>query len=887
MLRHVILLLVFFLPAAAQTAYYPFQVDQDVLSGAPDFGSLNHPLGPEDRVFVRDGHFFRVGPDLKPSTGDDERVTFFGVNLAFGANFPEEKDAPRIAKRLRRLGVNLVRLHHMDSQPDSSAANAGSILMAAPYPTLNGVAVQRLRTFLNALAAEGVYCNLNLHVGYTFNPARDGIPALPAAASIPSQSKPLHIFYPRMIELQTDFTRRVIDGLALRNDPALAMVEIDNESSLLQQWQWAQLDQYLAGEYRDVMAAKWNGFLKNKYETTDKLREAWSGGASAGPELLSGNWRLEIHSPSQAVMSQSDGSATVQVTRAGAVVIVKQVGFSVSQNETYLAEVEMRAELPAGQSRNVYWDVKQDVSPWRTETGKNIAVTNQWQRYTMLFKPSFDMDGIGRFGLSVEAVDAPLYIRGATVRIAARRGMLEGESVEEGNVSLVGDNEFAAAARTNDYIAFLTQMDKSYLDTMLAAVRETTDEWTPVAGTQMGYGGLMNLESHASLDYQDNHFYIDHYNFPNVSWDGRDWRFRDSSSLGAGLTTFLNMAAARQGGRPYTVSEYNQPWPNTYAAEIEPTLAVFGAFQDWDSIMHFAYSHGRGWDDGVPNGFNINGDWTKFPNIGQSAWLFRSGAIRPGLEPVDIPVTADMRVRATSEKRNGNIAQFLTAALGFDPAVALVHPVRLAVDAAVELPDAAKSASAPYRADSDEFSFDKDRKLFLIHADGAAGVCGFLKRDEPVEAGALKVEPGESARGYVAMLLTPLDGRPIRESERLLLSNPGYALRSQPGSNPARPQALIKYPNTTDWWTIEPEPSYPAKPSGNLNGGIRPVWMERVEAFVTIRTSSTSITVYPLDGAGQRLDALDENRVQKVEGGFRIHVQANGDNWSPWYEIVR
>ena len=86
---------------------------------------------------------------------------------------------------------------------------------------------------------------------------------------------------------------------------------------------------------------------------------------------------------------------------------------------------------------------------------------------------------------------------------------------------------------------------------------------------------------------------------------------------------------------------------------------------------------------------------------------------------------------------------------------------------------------------------------------------------------------------------------------------------------------------------MQPEPSYPAKPSGNLNGGIRPVWMERVEAFVTIRTSSTSITVYPLDGAGQRLDALDENRVQKVEGGFRIHVQANGDNWSPWYEIVR
>jgi hypothetical protein len=36
-------------------------------------------------------------------------VRFFGVNLAFGASFPRPQDAARVAKRLRRLGVNLVR----------------------------------------------------------------------------------------------------------------------------------------------------------------------------------------------------------------------------------------------------------------------------------------------------------------------------------------------------------------------------------------------------------------------------------------------------------------------------------------------------------------------------------------------------------------------------------------------------------------------------------------------------------------------------------------------------------------------------------------------------------------------------------------------------------
>jgi len=75
------------LPAAGQDRLFPFSVDQDHLSGAPDFSFLNHALTAADRVFVKDGHFFT-------SAG---RIRFFGVNNAFSANFPEPEDAPRIA----------------------------------------------------------------------------------------------------------------------------------------------------------------------------------------------------------------------------------------------------------------------------------------------------------------------------------------------------------------------------------------------------------------------------------------------------------------------------------------------------------------------------------------------------------------------------------------------------------------------------------------------------------------------------------------------------------------------------------------------------------------------------------------------------------------------
>src|SRR5271157_3764457 len=248
-------------PALSQERMYRFSIDQDRLSGAPDFSFLNHPLGPDDRIVVRNGHFYTTG---------GQRVRLFGVNCAFGASFPEEQDARRIAKRLRRLGINLVRLHHMDSHPDRDPASASSLLTTGPYPTLNPVSVARLRVFLDALKAEGIYANLNLHVGYEFRPAVDKVPSIPGADHLPTQSKPLHIFYPRMRELQAQYARQAIAALKLKGDPVLAMIEIDNETSLIDAWQKNQIDRLVTGEYRDELERQKKEFLNGRADGVDE-----------------------------------------------------------------------------------------------------------------------------------------------------------------------------------------------------------------------------------------------------------------------------------------------------------------------------------------------------------------------------------------------------------------------------------------------------------------------------------------------------------------------------------------------------------------------------------------------------------------------------------------
>jgi hypothetical protein len=515
---------------------FPFSIDQDRLGGAPDFSHLNRPLTAADKLFVRDGRFFRVGPDLAPNTADDERVRLFGINLAFDANFPLAGDAVRVAQRLRRLGINLVRLHHMDTSPDATAANARSLLTTGPYPTLNPTSVPLLRAFLDALRNEGIYINLNLKVGYVFRPVVDGVPPIPPGESFPTQSKPLHIFQPRMVELQTQYTRGVIEALGLRDDTVLGMVEINNESSLVREWQAGNLDRNLYPEYKAELERQWNGWLRERYGSTGRVAAAWTVDEENGPELLQNGdfsqgvtpWRMEIHAPSQASLSvvedQGRAAARVEVTATGNFIFLKQVNFTLVRGAPYEAVFEARA---AGPSRNVAFDVKEDVSPWRQVVNRTVTLTEQWQRFTVGFEPTLGMDGIGRFAIQMNAAAGQVLVRNCSLRRVARRGLAEGESLEQGNVALVGEREVASAARMNDYLLFLVDVDRRYVAAMRDAAREAVSRTVPIAGTQMGYGGVLNLDSHDVLDYHDNHFYVDHYNFPNVAWDGRDWSIRN------------------------------------------------------------------------------------------------------------------------------------------------------------------------------------------------------------------------------------------------------------------------------------------------------------------------------------------------------------------------
>src|ERR1700689_2482007 len=87
---------------------------------------------------------------------------------------------------------------------------------------------------------------------------------------------------------------------------------------------------------------------------------------------------------------------------------------------------------------------------------------------------------------------------------------------------------------------------------------------------------------------------------------------------------FVELSRSAIAGKPYTVSEVNEPFPNDYAGEGIPILAAYGAMQDWDAIMWYTFEPKQdpSWKPYVGDPFDISLDPVRMPELAAGALLF-------------------------------------------------------------------------------------------------------------------------------------------------------------------------------------------------------------------------------------------------------------------------
>ena len=744
---------------------------------------------------------------------------FTGTNICFSGCFPEHDQADFVATDLARFGITLVRLHYVHHKfpPDK--------IYASPDSFIEPVQLEKFDYLFNQLKRRGIYVYMQLNIARKFGKQS----GFENANKLPWYNNGIDNIEPRMIALQRKYVSDLLThvnpytGLAYKDDPAIATLELANENSVVVNWYKAKLDN-LPSPYQELFQGLWNDWLRKKYRTTADLYRAWGCRADPlGEEMApDGNfartpasasnypaWGLQQDGVSQGrweiVSGQSPQDAGKNICR----LTIHKVGktpnmpqfyrrLQVAEGKQYNLSFRMRAS----KASQVAVRLSQDHEPWQTcGLRETLDVAESWREYSYRFNGSMT-DAKVRLVFANFTAETTVELSDLSFRPGGRTGLEESETLEARTVPLpkpTGPSRLHLPAILADMSDFLFDCEDIYFQQMYRTVKDDVQARQPAAGTQLGYGFCYPA---GRLDYCDNHSYWCHPAGPGGgSWTNPNfpqyWFVRNAALVNCdpARSTIARLALWRIANRPYTVSEYDHAYPNFYSAEGNPMLFALGAFQDWSAIMHFAWTHNDEFDPQAMTGyFDMKTNPVKQVHSPACYAMFTRGDVKrgPGKFRYLLPMSEKQERQMNAAAASPN--QYHQSASLFKPDAALA----MAVFAGTDLTDLdsrpaeAKAISSwkdlPETLGSPErkwirnefgelyWSFDAQQGgHFTVDTPNTKLFTGFV-RHRSFEFRGLVLQPGKTRLDWTTISLVKTKGSPAGNGELIggPLSAGGY-----------------------------------------------------------------------------------------------------------------
>lgn len=812
---------------------------------APPTGSIvdvswlnDRPAGGHGFVRARDGHFV---------DGRGRRLRFLASNFTFGSCFPDHDAADKLAARLASLGINCIRFHHTDNQ----VAPRG--IWKAGTPKKNEFdpgQLDRLDYFIAALKRHGIYANINLHISRNYWEGEDFPDGLASnrerQAQLPNYGKAIDKINDQMIRMQRDYARALLTHVnpytqsSYAKEPGVAIVEINNENSLLQ-LKVASLPEY----YRADVLKKWNQWLKARYGSTEKLTAAWGGREELGTNLLPA--RLTTQGGQYlAVTNGNAGETRISLLKAPEVSWHAQLhwaGLTLQEGQLYTLEFNARSELP----RRLPLSTRLDKADWHNcGLAEDAELGPQWRTFSYAFRAAHLEPGAVRFDIVVGGGPVgDFWIKNLTLCRGGSLGLKPGESSEAGSIE--------APARTQNsprglaWTRFLAETERAYTDGMRDFLKKDLGVEAAIIDTQASYGGIAGTYRESCNDFVDMHAYWQHPSFPGRPWDGANWNIRNTPMVadpsGGNLA---RLGFYRVAGKAFTVSEYDHPAPSHYAAEMFPMIASFAALQDWDGLFQFDWGGTDSDARRITGYFALQQHPAKLAFLPAAALMFRRGDVEAARGTARLTIPAAQAEELTAD--NVSMSEAWEKA-GLATGEMLTHRLELRF-----APGGKLEAEVSKQAGS-TVAWDAEAGLYTVNAPAAKAVVGRCTgRTTKLDGAEFDVKA--NPHNFAVLTLNAADGQPLARSGRLLLVAAGNVENSGMGWNADHTSV------GTQW-------------------GRAPTLCEGIAARITLSTGAKSAKVHALDGAGARAGEVPES----LSGG-RLSFDIGPRFKTLWYEIV-
>src|SRR5580704_1926603 len=362
--------------------------------------------------------------------------------------------------------------------------------------------------------------------------------------------------------------------------------------------------------------------------------------------------------------------------------------------------------------------------------------------------------------------------------------------------------------------------------------------------TSSGYPLLLATSSFAT---NDGHTYWQH-----------DWENKIKAPMvnDPFNSTVVELSRTPVAGKPYTVSEVNNPFPNDWASEGIPILAAYGDFQDWDAIIWYTFEPKAtsAWKPYVGDAFDISLDPVKMPQLAAGALMFLRGDVSPANSVVLRSYTRD-QIFDSALLLPATDRPYFTP--GFPLAVPLEHGSRiLSLDGASVPPVVMPKVTNPIVSDTNQLAWYNSSAmtgLVTVDTPRSQALIGFVKANGK----SVTNLSADIQNRFCTIAITSLEPEPISRASRLLLTLGSRVENEGMRWNDRRS-------NLSEW-------------------GGSPTLIEPVVGRITLRGLERvkAVSAQPLDGSGQPMG--EPILVEKKTGGWEIPI---GKAVTTWYELT-
>ena len=410
--------------------------------------------------------------------------------------------------------------------------------------------------------------------------------------------------------------------------------------------------------------------------------------------------------------------------------------------------------------------------------------------------------------------------------------------------------ESAPEERYRAEVTFYMDVERHFYDNMSGFLKNTIGVRCPIIGsadhshTGSGYPMLTSL---SRLDILDGHVYWEH---PGSQEPKNTPMVNDPLH-----STVVQLSRTAFAGKPYTVSETNHPFPNEYASEGLPIIAAYGDFQDWDAVITYTFEPklSPDWKPYVGDPFDISLDPVRMTEFAAAGLMFQRDDVRHASETVDRAYSREQVI----DSRRLPHSEWPYFTPGFPLALPLVHEVRItSLDGPPTPTLPPLNTSNAIESDTGQLSWFTSPPgdgVVTVDTDRSQALIGFLRSNPKV----LKNLSADVTNRFATLILTSMDGKPLSESGKMLLT------------------AGSRVANTGMKWN--------ESRTALASQGGSPTLIEPVTGTITMTNlaNAKSVSAFALDGSGCALGK--PIAAKKTAAGWVLPI---GNPVTTWYIVT-